>query len=364
MVVKSDVLHDSRVRRASLALTNQGFEVVIIGDSGSGPGPVDAATVHFVRSPLKTSIPRPAWQTFPRWLLLPQHRSRVQKQFQDRALTLGKTLGPFDFVHAHDYSAGTSSTLLAAHFDAKLIYDAHEWWRGRVRFGRPEPLRRWLDGRREDRILERADHVITVSEEIASQLRARTSTNVTVVHNSFSPGPKVSRRQPRGLVYAGRISQGRDLETVVAAAKLLDLTVTFMGASDESVQISSPVVSIAEGSLPQVNDLILDNGIVVVPLASGPANHAMALPNKLFHAISCGAPVVAADLPALRRVVMSHGLGSLYTPGDSDSLVQAVMEVVRNFEEYSASSVKAQADLSWPVDSKILTGLYSQLASM
>ena len=43
-------------------------------------------------------------------------------------------------------------------------------------------------------------------------------------------------------------------------------------------------------------------------------NHRLALPNKAFEYIAAGLPVVASELPELRRLVDSYGVAGPWTP--------------------------------------------------
>ena len=48
------------------------------------------------------------------------------------------------------------------------------------------------------------------------------------------------------------------------------------------------------------------------------------IPNKVFQAIACGAPVITADTPAARELLSDGETALLVPPGDSDSLAQAM----------------------------------------
>src|SRR5690606_4689661 len=110
-----------------------------------------------------------------------------------------------------------------------------------------------------------------------------------------------------------------------------------------------------------VDQAYRDAGIAFVPLTDGSLNHRIALPNKLFQAVRAGVPVVAADLPEIRRVVSEHGLGALYRPGDADSLTRAVEEVTRRHEHLVANVLAARASLCWERDAEVLLDVYEEL---
>jgi glycosyltransferase involved in cell wall biosynthesis len=86
------------------------------------------------------------------------------------------------------------------------------------------------------------------------------------------------------------------------------------------------------------------------------------MPNKLFHAVRAGVPVVATDVQELRRVVEQYKLGVLYRAGDSESLATALREVAANYATYAENVRTAAPDLSWERDAAVLRDLYEQLS--
>jgi glycosyltransferase involved in cell wall biosynthesis len=325
----------------------------------------------------RTEAPAPVRAA--RWLLLPEHRARVEAAWcRDAARLLRDEPAP-DVVHAHDFNTLALGARLADGWAARLVFDSHELWRGRERHGRPEPVRRARQARTEDALLRRADAVITVSGGIAEILRRRGARTVVVVRNSFpSSDPLLAPDQddaspatPAGLVYAGRIARGRDLETVLAAQALLgpQLRTVVVGGADQAYLGS---LDLPEGvdlrprsvSLPEVDSLYRELGIGLVTLTNTCANHRLALPNKLFHALSAGVPVVVSDLPEMAGFVRRMKVGAVYRSGDAQSLARAVRTVR---DDYAAMRARVAAalrtgELSWAHDAAVLVGLYANLA--
>jgi glycogen synthase len=102
-------------------------------------------------------------------------------------------------------------------------------------------------------------------------------------------------------------------------------------------------------------------GIALVPLTDDQLNHRLALPNKLFHAVRAGIPVIAADLPELRRLVTRHELGALYRPGDPASLREAANTVVSRYDQLLETVARAQESLTWTHDEAVLLDVYARL---
>jgi glycosyltransferase involved in cell wall biosynthesis len=387
MLVQSPVAGDSRVLREAQALTDAGYSVHVIGrDVPDGFTPPDGVTVASVGrsaglrpqaaagSRAGGGILRPALAGA-RWALLPEHRARVERAWRDGAAERARdhvaVAGPPDVVHAHDYNTLELAADVASRTGAVLVYDSHEYWRGRAEHGRPDPLRRHRQAAREDALLARADLVLTVSEGIAERLRGHGARRVVVVRNSVPARPGGALpAQPSGLVYAGRIGPGRDLETLAAAAPALardGVRSIVVGPADPGYlaqwRPSAEGVDVRPEPLPldAVDEVYRREGMAVVTLDGSCENHRLALPNKLFHAVRAGVPVIAADLPELSRVVRDLGIGATYTPGDPTSLARAVADVAGRYAGTVAAVAAAQHELRWETDAAALVTAYAAL---
>jgi glycosyltransferase involved in cell wall biosynthesis len=374
MLVTTDVAHDSRVLREAEALAGQGHEIHVVGkdvppDWQPPAGVVvESATGGGGLKPNggAPSLPRFAERTL-RWSLLPRHRRHVWRTWCDAArATVGSRV--FDVVHAHDFNVLELAEELATRMNARLVYDSHEWWSGRQRHGRPTPLERRRDRGVERRITARADAVLTVSEGIARRLERWHGSRVTVVRNTFPPlttdTPLPER--PDGLVYAGRVGGGRDLGTVLLAAGAAGLEAYLVGPIDRQYlpKLRGTTGNIWMKPTMPLNDvdaLLRRVGISVITLTDTCENHRLALPNKLFHAIRAGVPVIAADLPEMRAVVTAHGLGELYRPGDPGSMRDALSRLIADYPRYAAAVAAARDEFTWETDARALIAAYEAL---
>ena len=385
-LVQSPVAGDSRVLREAQALVAAGHAVHLVGrgvpDGFTPPDGVTVASVGRAAGLRPAGAPgsrgpaglRPLTATA-RWALLPEHRARVEDAWRAGARErVAEYLagGPPDVVHAHDFNTLQAAAAIADGTGAALVYDAHEFWVGRAVVGRPDPLRRRREARLEDRLMARADLVITVSEGIAERLRERGARQVVVVRNSFPAREPTTPLTDRvtGVVYAGRIGPGRDLETLAAAVPALaGLGVRPVVVGPADAAYLAGFAAAADGvdlqpsplALDEVDDAYRAAGLAVVTLDGSCENHRLALPNKLFHAVRAGVPVIAADLPELARVVHGLGLGATYTPGDAGSLARAVADVAGRYGETVAAVRAAQTGLRWEADAQTLVAAYAAL---
>ncbi len=412
MLVATSVATDARVLKQARTLADAGHSVHVIGKSVPAdfvPGPgitvssVGASSVLRKEGSASLSTRRlPPHLRLARWALLPMHRNSTFTRWAHGAVEQAAGL-PADVVHAHDFTALRAGRDIARTKGVPFVYDSHELWSGRARQYRPTPLQDRLEVRAERALGSEAAAVITVGNGVAGALADLHGwRDIAVVRNSFprdaagdaaaagpaattetagTAGPTPSAEPgdadltaggsaPRGLVYAGRLGAHRELEVVAAASgpaqRELGLTTTLMGPADETwtATFDPGAASLVPPCPPDdVDDHLRAAGLVLVTLAPGWENHRLALPNKLFHAVRAGVPVVATDLGELAAVVREHGIGRLYRPGDPADLVRAVREAVADYPALRAAVAAAQPALTWDRDAAVLLGVYERLAA-
>ncbi|MBU6213932.1 MAG: glycosyltransferase family 4 protein [Actinomycetales bacterium] len=417
MLVATSVATDTRVLREASALVQAGHSVHIIGKAvPEGYAPPPGITVTSAGRPPLSSQRTTAlgpMRAFLRWFLLPRVRARGFGLWAAQASHQAASL-QFDAVHAHDFTALEAGAALAEQRAVPLVYDSHELWSGRQRQYRPTPLQDLRDRATEQRLGASAAAVITVGDGVAQALRQRYGwQHVHVVRNTFplnsdgsatvgaaeesatqsiaesqfsrttlanhpadaalasagSAGEHAPMPQPKGLVYAGRVDAHRELETVIAAAHMLDLLVTLIGPADDgwlarhrdALQAAGVAVRPA---LPVdgVTALLREQGLALITHTDTFESYRLAMPNKLFHAVHAGVPMVASDAPAVKEIVDRYRLGQTYRIGDPADLARAVREVVTNYPGYLANIAAAAPELSWESDARTLMRVYDDIA--
>jgi glycosyltransferase involved in cell wall biosynthesis len=376
MLVATSVATDTRVLREAATLVEAGHEVHVVG-LRVPPGYVPPAGVT-VSSVGAGSLLRPEGSATlsrrrlaapvraARWLLLPEHRNQSFRRWARGAErdALGRA---FDVVHLHDFTALQVGHRLAAARGVPLVYDSHELWSGRPRVGRPTPWQHAHELHLERRLGRDAVAVLTVGEGVADELRRRHGwQHVSVVRNTFplrpAPAPLPA---PTAALYTGRLAPYRELEVLAAASRLVDLPMEVMGPADQTWLAGFDPGQLTVGPARPVEEVdvrLAAAGLALVTHSDRWANHRLALPNKLFHAVRAGVPVVATDVGELAATVRAHGLGTLYRPGDPQDCARAVTEAVARYPELVAAVRRAAPELSWQADAAVLTGVYDRLA--
>lgn len=374
MVAFSAVAADARVRREARTLAEAGLRVTVLGMGDEVAGePFEFRSVSSSPTARTSLLPTAtAITSMVRWAAGPTYVRRLRQNFLRAAGEALDHLPPFDVVHAHDFDTLELATDYARRRESALVYDSHEFWPGRHSPYRPTPILARRERAEERRLGSRASHVITVSQGIADWFaRDYGWRNVTVVRNTFprdlDTAPPLG---PTAALYAGRAMAGRDLPTIVEAASSSPVPFQIVGPVDREMRTllsaAAPrhlVVKDPVG-IDEVTRLMRDAGIALVTLEDTCLNHQLALPNKLFQAVQAGVPVVASDLPEIRRLVASHRLGATYRAGDPSDLVRAIHEVVRDWPQFQSSVADAQPALSWAADGQRLLDVYTSLATL
>lgn len=324
------------------------------------------------------------------WLV----RWRTSTEEWDRAAAAAAPSA--DVFHAHDLNTLHAAVLARARAGGALVYDSHEiFLESGSHAMRPGWARR-IFRRREAAWVAEVDALVTVNDALARELGSRYSPRrVVVVHNCPPrPGPVADMAGPLrdalGIgadtpvaLYHGGFSKHRGLEELVAAAALpsLDGThVVFLGYGSQAAELralaaASPVadrVHVLPAVTPdELIDWVRGADVAVMPIQDSTLNHRLSTPNKLFEALAAGVPIVASDLPEMRRIVMDDAagpLGVLCDPTDPASIAAAVADLLERPPAERAALrqrclAAARDRWNWETESGRLVDLYADLAA-
>lgn len=286
-----------------------------------------------------------------------------------------------DVVHAHDVNTLPTAWLAARLSGARLVYDAHEISTSREGYDSFRKLVAVV----ERTLMPRANGTITTTDARAKFFaRAYGIARPVVLQNR--PRHQVVQasnriREELGLnelwpivLYQGGVQQGRGLERLVrVAAQVPNAYFVFVGGGRLDASLRSIAVElglearvrfIPTVALAELPSYTASADIGVQPIENTCLNHFTTDSNKLFEYVQAGLPVVASDLPEIRRVVREHDLGLLVSAGDSEALIAALNCLVADVDKrrfHAAQSVKAAAALSWEQQEGELLALYDRV---
>ncbi|RMF64628.1 MAG: glycosyltransferase, partial [Bacteroidetes bacterium] len=277
----------------------------------------------------------------------PPFFARVHRLFRREALAR-----PARVYHASDLYTLPALATAARRYGARLAYDARECYpHVSATAGRPWVRRFWQSV--EGRYVRRADAVFTVSAPIAEHMaRVYGIPRPGLVYNvpprrDVRPAGRLHTLAgvPPGhplILHQGHLRQARGLPALVDALQdVPDATLVFLGDGPlrprleaqtrrlgltERIRFLDPVPP--DDLLPLTADATLGVSL----LEDTCLNHRYALPNKVFEYLMAGVPVLASDLPEIRRVVAGHDVGEVVDPANRPGLVAALRHMCTDLD--------------------------------
>ena len=285
-------------------------------------------------------------------------------------------------VHSHDVNTLPTCWLATLLSRARLVYDAHEISTSREGYSSVKKLVSLV----ESFLMPKAMGTITTTDERAKFFaRAYGIPRPVVLQNR--PRLQSAERQsdliretlklkePWPIIlYQGGLQQGRGLERLVrVAASVENAYFVFIGggrleeplkAIAASLQLEEKVFFIPTVPLEELLSYTASASIGVQPIENTCLNHFSTDSNKLFEYLIAGLPVVASDLPEIRKVVNQGQVGLLVPEGDSDALAEALQHLVDNSEiceQFRNASGAAAEYFCWEEQESKLNTLYARV---
>ncbi|MEP5764412.1 MAG: glycosyltransferase [Halieaceae bacterium] len=310
-----------------------------------------------------------------RWLLVPglllSQLNSVRKLCREENIAL---------VHAHWIVPQGLALLLGSWLGMKfppILITSH----GADLFSlRSKPLR-WL----KLQILKRAQRVNVVSTAMLKETAALGLDNDKVFVRSM--GVDLQHRfvdttpweQRSGLIFVGRLVEKKGVATLIRAISLLtprypnlQLNIIGDGPLRASLQALATTLGCAgnitfAGAIPnqKIPALLNQHRIALVPSVIARDGDQEGLGLVAVEAMGCGCAVICSDLPALGDVVEQGKTGILVTPGDSEALASAILDLLRDDELCTGLATNgkqsALARFDWPGVAAEYAKQYAQL---
>jgi len=206
--------------------------------------------------------------------------------------------------------------------------------RARFRPGSPAArVLRWLDRA----ALRAADLVVADTEQDARLFRELGARRVEVClvgaeERLFRPGWQGGER----FLFVGKLIPLHGLETILAAARLVpELRFHVVGSGQEQ-RLLEPDRPPNVDWTPWIPYERLPTALHAARAALGifgtSAKAARVIPNKAFQALACGTPLVTADTPATRELLVDGESALFARPGDPEALANALRRLAADAE--------------------------------
>lgn len=332
----SGIANDQRVMRQVYAVLAAGLVPVVVGFECEAAMPEDLAGVSFRkiesprRSPMRLVTTAALMAAARLWRRLadaalwsrPWVRAGVEALQEEPALAV---------IIGNDIEGLAVAMRLQEryHKDARVIFDAHEYFLDLTSGGR-ESVRSIMRKRAIRRLAPRADAMTTVCEPLKVLYEKDLGVRCGVVFNataqpvelSGAPPPWDGQRRLR-LVHHGIAARDRELQRMVLAMKWApqaELHFYLAGPDPEYVEsLRNLGESAAPGRVflhPPVKPS--DLAATIMPYDLGlsliyPSSQSLlnALPNKFFDCLNTGLGVITGPSPAMRNLIEAYGCGAV-----------------------------------------------------
>jgi glycosyltransferase involved in cell wall biosynthesis len=370
--VVSDLPFDARVWKQARSLAGGGFRVAVLGCRYDIPDSQtrDEDGIHVLELPFG-------------------YRDQP-KSGRRRALAVARLWAeilrtPARAYHSHDVHVGPPAWLASRLRGATLVFDAHEiHWHGYEGRSRRARLLATANQLLERFMVRHSDVVITTNESRADVLRREYRIDeVHVLANVPARVDSVDALDPgypKGkpiLLYQGWLSPyARSFREIVQALRLLDdVHFVFIGFGHEANKATVRSWAAEEGVADRVHllpprpfdELVRTAAaatVGIVPIKAVDVNTYLGDTNKLHEYLMAGLPVVASDLPEIKRVAREGDppVGELFEADSAESIAAAVNRVLSDPGMYEARRREARRlaleRFNWQIEERRLLELY------
>ncbi len=235
--------------------------------------------------------------------------------------------------------------------------------------------------------LKHVDHILVVVKEAKEELEKRScnSENITIVSNT----PELKNfnnvqckndnsikliKNRYSVIYTGGVQMGRGVQVVLEAIPKLkknipDFLLVIAGdgyAKEildkiiEEKKLQKHVLWLGWIEHAKIYDYIRASKIGLIPhLVTNHVN--TTIPNKIFDYMGCGIPVIASDALPMKRVLQEEQCGLTFKSGNSESLVNAILDLSAAKYEYGKNGEKAvRYRYNWTEDEKRLCSVVNK----
>jgi glycosyltransferase involved in cell wall biosynthesis len=295
---------------------------------------------------------------------------------------------PARVYHAHNIHTGPACWLASRLRHASLVYDGHELYGERDGSGLGYTAIARGSLALERFMVRRSDAVITTNDSRAAVLRERHGRQAITVLANFpelrgaSEAPVDMGFPEDGLVllyHGGIYAHVRAFRETIGALRMLpDVHFVIVGFGRESdlgqirawaaeAGVADRVQILPPRPFDELVRIARSATVGLVPIKPVNLGCYLGDTNKLFEYLAAGLPVVASDLPEIRRVVTlgDPQVGELFDPDSSESIAAAIDKVVRD-PAYGKRRREAERlsreRFTWSVEEGRLLELYDRLA--
>ena len=364
--VINDLVTDQRVHKTCLTLTEMGFDLLLVGRELPDSPPMDKRPYAYHRMKLAFT-----------------KGSLFYAEFNIRLFFFLLT-HKFDLLTSNDLDTLFSNYLACRLKNKKLVYDSHEYFTEVPELvNRPAVQKIWK--RIERGIFPRLKDVFTVNESIAGLFEKEYGIRPHVIRNiPFKRDVKATKsRKDLGLpenkfiiiLQGAGINIHRGSEEMVEAMKQIeDAILLIVGGGDvidvlksmaEKPGIKGKVIFKPRQPYNELMQYTANADLGLTLDKNTNLNYRFSLPNKIFDYIQAGIPVLASNLPEIRKIIDRYIIGDFIPGHHPEQIANKITEIMNNPEQlnnWKRNLTFAANDLTWEKESEIIKKVYKKYA--
>ena len=236
----------------------------------------------------------------------------------------------------------------------------------RVRFRSGSPAARLLE-RIDRHAFDAADRIVADTGADAHFFAHLTATPVDVCfvgaeERLFVPG--WTPREPFSVLFVGKLIPLQGVDVVLEAARLApEVRFRIVGSGQLDALLEQPPPNVEH--VPWVEYELLPRELHYAGCALGifgsSAKAARVIPNKAFQALACATPLVTADTPAARELLVDDESALLVRPGDPAALAAALRRLAAEPELCARLSAGGRAAYEAKASEAVLGGRWKAI---
>ena len=216
----------------------------------------------------------------------------------------------------------------------------------------------------------------TVCNSLAQYYKDKTGVDFYVIRNApYRLNPELTDVTPENntILYQGSVNMGRGIELMLETMKYLKDT-TLIIAGDG--YLLPNIKNLAR--LYKINDKVVFTGrLTPVALRNITAtvslglsleenlglNYYYALPNKLFDYIQARVPVLVSNLPEMKEIVTTYGIGDVVMDRSPEAVAMQIKNMLLQNKQqnpWNNNLEKAASELIWENESKLLIEIFAR----